>query len=85
VEELIRTVADAALMLDAMAGLDARDPLSLEAPGCPFADAAAPALPADRLHPRSGRRDTGRRVRSGKRAAGRWSDGAAGVEGGGVV
>ena len=42
-----RTVADAALMLDAMAGLDARDPLSLEAPARPFADAAAaPALPA---------------------------------------
>ena len=42
-----RTVADAALMLDAMAGLDARDPLSLEAPERPFADAAAaPALPA---------------------------------------
>ena len=41
-----RTVADAALMLDAMAGLDARDPLSLEAPARPFADAAAaPALP----------------------------------------
>ena len=41
-----RTVADAALMLDAMAGLDARDPLSLEAPERPFADAAAaPALP----------------------------------------
>jgi amidase len=39
-------VADAALMLDAMAGLDERDPLSLEAPGRPFADAAAaPALP----------------------------------------
>jgi len=41
-----RTVADAALMLDAMAGLDPRDPLSLEAPGRPFADAAAaPTLP----------------------------------------
>jgi amidase len=41
-----RTVADAALMMDAMAGLDARDPLSLEAPERPFADAAAaPALP----------------------------------------
>ena len=41
-----RTVADAALMLDAMAGLDARDPLSLEASARPFADAAAaPALP----------------------------------------
>jgi amidase len=43
---MARTVADAALMLDAMAGLDARDPLSLEAPARPFADAAAaPALP----------------------------------------
>jgi len=41
-----RTVADAALMLDAMAGLDPRDPLSLEAPARPFADAAAaPTLP----------------------------------------
>ena len=43
---MARTVADAALMLDAMAGLDARDPLSLEAPARPFADAAAaPTLP----------------------------------------
>src|SRR3954447_18860478 len=41
-----RTVADAALMLDAMTGLDPRDPLSLEAPEHPFAAAAAaPALP----------------------------------------
>ena len=41
-----RTVADAALMLDAMAGLDPRDPLSLEAPERPFVDAAAaPSLP----------------------------------------
>jgi amidase len=38
-----RTVADAALMLDAMAGLDPRDPLSLEAPARPFVDAAAAA------------------------------------------
>ena len=52
-----RTVADAALMLDAMAGLDPRDPLSLEAPARPFADAAAaPTLPAaGRLQPRPGR------------------------------
>jgi len=41
-----RRVADAALMLDAMAGLDPRDPLSLHAPARPFADAvAAPTLP----------------------------------------
>ncbi|MFL6050375.1 MAG: amidase [Gaiellales bacterium] len=41
-----RTVADAALMLDAMSGVDERDPLSLEAPQRPFADAAAaPVLP----------------------------------------
>jgi len=42
-----RTVADAALMLDAMAGSHPLDPLSLEAPSRPFAEAAAePALPS---------------------------------------
>ena len=42
-----RSVADAALMLDAMAGLDATDPLSLPEPPRPFLDAASdPTLPA---------------------------------------
>ena len=41
-----RTVGDAALMLDAMAGRDSRDPLSLEAPADSFLAAAeAPSLP----------------------------------------
>jgi amidase len=44
---MARTVADAALMLDAMAGVHAEDPLSLAEPPRPFAEAAArPALPA---------------------------------------
>lgn len=44
---MARTVADAALMLDAMAGVHAEDPLSLSEPPRPFAEAAArPALPA---------------------------------------
>ena len=43
---MARTVGDAALMLDAMAGRDERDPLSLEAPERTFQSAAeAPALP----------------------------------------
>src|SRR5690349_13395464 len=43
---MARTVGDAALMLDAMAGRDERDPLSLEAPAEPFlASAEAPSLP----------------------------------------
>ena len=42
-----RSVADAALMLDAMAGLDPGDPLSLPEPQRPFLDAAGQArLPA---------------------------------------
>ena len=41
-----RTVGDAALMLDAMAGFDPLDPLSLPAPDTPFLEAAAsPSLP----------------------------------------
>jgi amidase len=41
-----RSVADAALMLDAMAGLDPVDPLSLPEPARPFVEAATrPALP----------------------------------------
>jgi amidase len=41
-----RSVADAALMLDAMAGTDPTDPLSLPEPPRPFLDAAAdPSLP----------------------------------------
>src|SRR5262249_39591662 len=40
-----RTVADAALMLDAMAGLDAVDPLSLPEPVRPFLEAAGAAAP----------------------------------------
>jgi amidase len=44
---MARTVADAALMLDAMAGVHAQDPLSLAEPPRPFAEAAArPSLPA---------------------------------------
>ena len=44
---MARTVADVALMLDAMCGQHPLDPLSLEAPPRPFAEAAAsPALPA---------------------------------------
>jgi amidase len=44
---MARTVADAALMLDAMAGVHAGDPLSLAEPPRPFAEAAArPSLPA---------------------------------------
>ena len=44
---MARTVADAALMLDAMAGPHPLDPLSLEAPPRPFRRAAAePRLPA---------------------------------------
>jgi amidase len=44
---MARTVADVALMLDAMCGQHQLDPLSLEAPPRPFAEAAAlPALPA---------------------------------------
>jgi amidase len=44
---MARTVADVALMLDAMCGQHPQDPLSLEAPSRPFAEAAAsPALPA---------------------------------------
>ena len=43
---MARNVADAALMLDAMAGRHPGDPLSLEAPRAPFARAAAePAMP----------------------------------------
>jgi amidase len=38
-----RTVADAALMLDALAGADSRDPLSLPAPPQPFLEAAREA------------------------------------------
>ncbi|MGZ4149551.1 MAG: amidase [Actinomycetota bacterium] len=38
-----RTVADAALMLDALSGADPRDPLSLDAPPRPFLDAARAA------------------------------------------
>jgi amidase len=38
-----RTVADAALMLDALAGADPRDPLSLAAPSQPFLEAAREA------------------------------------------
>jgi amidase len=34
---MARTVGDAALLLSAMAGPDARDPFSLDAPGAPFA------------------------------------------------
>ena len=42
-----RSVADAALFLDAMAGSDAADPLSLEAPARPFLESAGrPSLPA---------------------------------------
>nr|PZN60473.1 MAG: amidase [Sphaerobacter thermophilus] len=42
-----RTVADVALMLDAMAGEHPEDPLSLPAPAVPFLEAARrPALPA---------------------------------------
>ncbi len=36
-----RDVADTALMLDAMAGFDPRDPLSIPAPGRPYQDAVA--------------------------------------------
>jgi amidase len=44
---MARTVADVALMLDAMCGQHPLDPLSLEAPPRPFAEAAAsPALPS---------------------------------------
>lgn len=43
---MARTVADVALFLDALAGPDAREPLSLPAPGAPFLAAAeAPRLP----------------------------------------
>jgi amidase len=42
-----RSVADAALMLDAMAGHEASEPLSLAAPARPFLEAAAaPSLPS---------------------------------------
>jgi amidase len=42
-----RSVADAALMLDAMAGPEASEPLSLAAPARPFLEAAAaPSLPS---------------------------------------
>jgi amidase len=40
-----RTVADAALMLDALAGADPRDPLSFDAPSRAFLDAARDARP----------------------------------------
>ena len=72
-----RTVGDAALMLDAMAGRDSRDPLSLEAPAESFLAAAeAPvAAAADRLERRSrhhaGRAGRPRRLRRRDRAAGR--------------
>ncbi len=43
---MARNVADAALFLDVMAGLDPRDPLSWPAPSVPYRDAvAAPARP----------------------------------------
>ena len=43
---MARNVADAALFLDVMAGLDSRDPLSWPAPSVPYRDAvAAPARP----------------------------------------
>ncbi|MGE5226274.1 MAG: amidase [Planctomycetaceae bacterium] len=40
-----RTVTDVALMLDALAGADPRDPLSLDAPARPFLEAAQEARP----------------------------------------
>lgn len=44
-----RTVADVALMLDAFAGPDARDPLALEAPAAPFLAAAERPQPPRRV------------------------------------
>ncbi len=44
-----RSVADCALLLDAMVGLDSRDPLSMEAPAAPFLAAAREARPPRRV------------------------------------
>jgi amidase len=44
-----RTVADAALMLDAMAGASIEDPLSFEAPAASFLSAAVAATPPARV------------------------------------
>lgn len=44
-----RTVADAALFLDAMVGRDVRDPLSLDAPATSFAEAVRTAEPPARI------------------------------------
>ena len=46
---MARNVADAALMLDAMAGRHAEDPLSMEAPGEPFLAAALRPRPPRRI------------------------------------
>jgi amidase len=46
---MARDVRDAALLLDAQAGLDPRDPLSLEAPSVPFAGAAERPVPLRRV------------------------------------
>ena len=46
---MARTVEDAALMLDAMAGLDHRDPLTRPAPPTPYRSAAAEPVPPKRV------------------------------------
>jgi amidase len=65
-----RSVADAALMLDAMAGHEASEPLSLAAPARPFLEAAAQPR---RLQPgpwhHSRRPGRARGMRAGRRAA----------------
>lgn len=44
-----RTVADTALLLDAMVGRDVRDPLSLDPPTTPFVEAVRTARPPSRV------------------------------------
>lgn len=46
---MARTVADVALMLDAMSGIDERDPLSLPAPAVAFSTQAKPARALSRI------------------------------------
>jgi amidase len=46
---MARNVADCALLLDAMCGVDRRDPLSMEAPARPFLAAAQDARPPRRV------------------------------------
>lgn len=46
---MARNVQDVALMLDAMSGLDPRDPLTRPAPARPYRDSAADAIPPKRV------------------------------------